>query len=138
MLKDIICFDPSCRNKLGFSQNSVYWTSKGMVNRIFDKDYLGKAVTLLIKNCYFSVGNTISLSWQYFLYHFEAEHITSLVSTRSKVPYNFHLIRRFIDDLCVINDRNFFLDNFTDIYPISTTVVYEILQATTNVVLWSF
>ena len=37
VLKDIICFvfDSSCRNKLGFSQNS------------------------LVKNCYFTVGNNI-------------------------------------------------------------------------------
>ena len=32
VLKDIIC----CRNKLGFSQNSVYWTSKGEDNANFE------------------------------------------------------------------------------------------------------
>ena len=52
-----------------------------------------------------------------FLYHFETKYITSLVSARSKIPYNFHSIGRFIDDLCVINDRNSFFDNFKDIYP---------------------
>ena len=52
-------FDSSCRNKLGFSQNSVYWTSKGKGNRVFDKDSLREAVSLLIKNCYFAVGNNI-------------------------------------------------------------------------------
>ena len=30
--------------------------------------------------------------------------------------YNFHSIGRFIGDLCVINDRNSFVDNFKDIY----------------------
>ena len=61
VLKDIISFvfDSSCRNKLGFSQNSVYWTSKGKDNRVFDKDSLTDAVSLLVKNCYFAVGNNI-------------------------------------------------------------------------------
>ena len=53
-----------------------------------------------------------------FLYHFETKYITSLVSARSKISYNnFHSIGRFIDDLCVINDKTSFLDNFKDIYP---------------------
>ena len=52
-----------------------------------------------------------------FLYHFEAKYITSLVSARSKLPYNFHSIGRFIDDLCVINDRNSFFEIFKQIYP---------------------
>ena len=58
VLKDIICFvfDSSCRNKLGFSQNSVYLTSKEKDNRVFDKDSLSDAVSLLIKNFYFTVG----------------------------------------------------------------------------------
>ena len=48
-----------------------------------------------------------------FLFQFEAKYITSLVSARSKVPYNFHGIERFISELCVINDR----ENFKEIYP---------------------
>ena len=61
VLKNIIClvFDSSYRNKLGFSQNSLYWTSKGKYNRVFDKDSLSDAVSLLIKNCYFTIGNNI-------------------------------------------------------------------------------
>ena len=45
-----------------------------------------------------------------FLYHFEAKYITSLVSARSKIPYNFYSIGRFID-------RKSFFDNFKYIYP---------------------
>ena len=52
-----------------------------------------------------------------FLYHFEAKYVTSLISARFKIPYNFHSIGRFIDDLCVINDKTSFFDNFKDIYP---------------------
>ena len=43
-------------------------------------------------------------------------YITSLVSPRSKIPYNFHSFGRFIG-LCVINYKNSFFDNFKDIYP---------------------
>ena len=60
----------------------------------------------LKKNCYFTVGNNIL-----------KQNNTSLVSACSKIPYNFHSIGRFIDDLCVINDKNSFFDNFKDIYP---------------------
>ena len=89
------------------------------------------AVSLLIKKCYFTVGNNILIQEigipkgldpapflaNLFLYHFEAKYITSLVSARSKIQYNFHSIGRFIDDLCVIKDRNSFFDNCKDIYP---------------------
>ena len=91
LIKDFICFVfvSSCWNKFGFCQNSVYWTSKGKENRIFDKDLLGNAITLLIKNCYFSVTNTTLKQdigipmciypapfWaNLFLYHFEIKHI---------------------------------------------------------------
>ena len=96
----------------------------------FYKDTLSDAVSLLIKNCCFTVGNNILKQdigipmgidpapfWaNLFLYHFEAKYITSLVSARSKIPYNFHSFGRFIG-LCVINYKNSFFDNFKDIYP---------------------
>ena len=52
-----------------------------------------------------------------FLYHFESKYITKSVTTHSRVPYNFHSIGRFIDDLCVINNRNSFFENFKEINP---------------------
>ena len=53
----------------------------------------------------------------FFFIIFESKYITSSVTTRSRVPYNFHSIGRFIDELCVINDRNSFVENFKEIYP---------------------
>ena len=52
-----------------------------------------------------------------FLYHFEAKYFTSLVSARSKIPYNFHSIGRFIDDLCVSMIGTLSLIILRDIYP---------------------
>ena len=103
-------------------------TSKEKDKIVFDKDSISDTVSLLLKNCYFTVGNNILKQdigipmgidpapfWaNRFLYHFETKYFTSLVSACSKILYNFHSIERFINALCVINDRNSFFDNFKD------------------------
>ena len=121
----------SHRKKLGFSQSSIYWTSKGKDRRIFTKESLINAVTYLIKNCYFTVGNQIYKQnigipmgidpapfWaNLFLYYFEEKHVQRLISTGSTRAYNYHGINRFIDDLCALNDGNDFSESHKEIYP---------------------
>ena len=126
-----LVFDSGQRNKLGFSAKSVYWTSKGKDKRFFTKTTLIEAVTFLVKNCYFSIGNLLFRQsigipmgidpapfWaNLFLYFFESKYVQNLISLGSTRAYNFHSIDRFIDDLCAINDRDEILNNYKEIYP---------------------
>ena len=54
-------FKGSIRNKIGFSQFSIYWTSKGTDKRFFTKQSLIYVVTFLIQNCYFQLSRYMSL-----------------------------------------------------------------------------
>ena len=133
VLSEIInfVFDSGCRNKLGFSHSSVYWTTKGKDNRFFTNTSLSECVSFLIKNCFFKVGNAILRQcigipmgidpapfWaNLFLYHFEAKYVKNLISTSSPRAYNFHSVGRFIDDLCALNDRDEFHSCYKEIYP---------------------
>ena len=133
VLSEIIdlVFKSNHRNKIGFSSSSVYWTSKGKDKRFFTKASLIQAVTFLIKQCYFTVGNLVLKQdigipmgidpapfWaNLFLYFFESKFVQSLISLGSTRAFHFHSVGRFIDDLCAINDREEFLVSYRDIYP---------------------
>jgi len=133
VLSEIIrfVFKSKVRSKIGFSAASIYWTSKGSGRRYFTEKTLIDAVTFLIKNCYFSVGNMVFRQdigipmgidpapfWaNLFLYFFESKHVQTLVSQRSNRAYKYHGTSRFIDDLCTINDGNEFSRSFKCIYP---------------------
>ena len=124
-------FKSSQRNKIGFSPNSVYWTSRGKDKRFFTKNSLIETVAFLIKNCYFTVGNQVFRQaigipmgidpapfWaNLFLYYFESKYVQSLISLGSTRAFNFHSVGRFIDDLCAINDRDDILNYHKEIYP---------------------
>ena len=62
-LSDIIdfIFKGSVRNRIGFSEKSIYWTNKGVGKRFFTKDTLKSVVHHLISKCYFTVGDAIFL-----------------------------------------------------------------------------
>ena len=133
VLSEIIefVFKSSHRNRIGFSPTSVYWTSKGKDKRFFTKTSLIEAVTFLIMQCYFTVGNLVLKQdigipmgidpapfWaNLFLYFFESKFVQSLISLGSTRAYHFHSVGRFIDDLCAINDREEFLSSYKEIYP---------------------
>ena len=124
-------FDCGCRNRLGFSASSVYWTTKGKDNRFFTNTSLAECMEFLIRNCYFKVGNHILKQnigipmgidpapfWaNLFLYQYESQYVQNLVSNSSPRAYNFHSVGRFIDDLCAINDRDDFFSCYNEIYP---------------------
>ena len=140
-MSDIIdfVFKGSIRNKIGFSEKSVYWTSRGVDKRFFTKDSLKAVVHHLITECYFTVGNTVFLQcigipmgidpapfWaNLFLYWYENKYICSLSSLNDKRIYKFHSTKRFIDDLIAINDGGEFGKSFKEIYPVELELKVE-------------
>jgi len=110
----------------------AYWTKKKHKTSVsFSKHSLKIAVKHLIQNCYFKVGNSVLRQaigipmgidpapfWaNLFLYQFEQRYITELISSDKVKARHFHTTKRFIDDLCTINDGNLFRDIYKDIYP---------------------
>ena len=124
-------FKSKVRRRIGFSNSSLYWTTKGVGKRYFTENRLIQSMTFLIKNCFFTVGNLVFKQdigipmgidpapyWaNLFLYFFESKHVQQLVSKGSKRAYKYHGTSRFIDDLCAINDGNEFSKSYKNIYP---------------------
>ena len=108
----------------------AFWakTKKGVY---FSKAALKIAVSHLIENCYFTVGNIVMRQaigipmgidpapfWaNLFLYTYEKEYISNLIPIDPIKARHFHSTKRFIDDLCAINDGGEFGRIFKDIYP---------------------
>ena len=107
------------------------WGKKLKYGIGYTKNSLKTAVRHLIENCYFSVGNIILRQaigipmgidpapfWaNLFLYYYEEKFISNLISTDKVKARHFHSTKRFIDDLCAINDGGKFGNSFVDIYP---------------------
>ena len=101
--------------KIGNTGNA-FW-SRNRKGTGFTKNSLKMAVTHLIKNCYFSVGNVVMRQaigipmgidpapfWaNLFLYTYEEEFVSNLIKTNKMEARHFHATKRFIDDLCAIN-----------------------------------
>ena len=51
------------------------------------------------------------------LYSYEEEYLSSLISSDKIKVRRFHSTKRFIDDLCTINDSGEFVRSICDIYP---------------------
>ena len=124
-------FKSTIKKKLGFSESSVYFTSKGVGNRFFTQETLKDTVSYLIKRCYFTIGNLVFKQdigipmgidpapfWaNLFLYFYESKFVQTLISAGSDRAFKYHGTNRFIDDLIAINDNNDFLHSFKEIYP---------------------
>ena len=52
-----------------------------------------------------------------FLYQYEQRYITNLITNDKVKARHFHSTKRFIDDLCAINDGGLFGRVYKDIYP---------------------
>lgn len=111
---------------------STFWTKKKSKHGVsFSKAGLKAAVSYLIENCYFTVGNLVFLQaigipmgidpapfWaNLFLYTYEEQFVTNTIPTDPVKARHFHSTKRFIDDLCAINDGGEFGKVFKDIYP---------------------
>ena len=119
------------RNNICFNGNgSAYWGRKAK-KKSFSNSSLKRAVTHLIKNCYFTVGNIVLRQnigipmgidpapfWaNLFLYAYEHEFMKNLIKEDRIKAKHFHSTFRFIDDLCSLNDGGMFGTVFKEIYP---------------------
>ena len=110
----------------------AYWSKyKPKTSVSFTRNSLKIAVKYLVQNCYFTVGNVVMRQaigipmgidpapfWaNLFLYQFEQRYISDLILTDKVKARHFHSTKRFIDDLCAINDGNLFGRVYQDIYP---------------------
>ena len=134
-LSDVIdfVFDAGANKHIAISNfGKAYWSKyKPKTSVSFTKNSLKTAVKHLVQNCYFTVGNVVMRQaigipmgidpapfWaNLFLYQFEQRYMTDLISTDKVKARHFHSTKRFIDDLCAINDGNLFGRVYTDIYP---------------------
>ena len=85
----------------------------------------------LIENCYFNVGPVIMRQaigipmgidpapfWaNLFLYQYEHRYMDTLIPEDKTSARHFHSTKRFIDDLCALNDGNLFERTHHQIYP---------------------
>ena len=113
-------------------RGNARWSSKmSQKYASFSREKLKITVKHLIQNCFFTVGNitiqqVIGIPmgidpapfWaNLFLYTYEEEYMSSLISTDKVKARHFHSCKRFIDDLCAINDGGEFGRVCKDIYP---------------------
>ena len=132
-LNDLVefAFNGGNRNNICFNSNgTAYWGRKAK-KKCFTKHSQKVALTHLISNCYFSVGNVVMRQnigipmgidpahfWaNLFLYTYEHDYIKKLIKEDRVKAKLFHSTFRFIDDLCSINDWGEFGRVFKDIYP---------------------
>ena len=107
------------------------WGKKTKDSKGFTKNSLKVAVKHLIENCFFTVGNTVLRQaigipmgidpapfWaNLFLYAYETNYMSDLISLNKVKARHFHSTKRFIDDLCALNDGGEFGRVYKDIYP---------------------
>ena len=125
-------FDCGKNNYINIS-NSGKATWKRKINKSvnFSKHSLKTAVKHLILNCYFMVGNAVLRQaigipmgidpapfWaNLFLYRYEEKYMSQLILSDKMKARHFHSTKRFIDDLCAINDGHLFGEVYKEIYP---------------------
>ena len=127
-----LVFEGGKNNYIRISKNGkAYWGKWTTKSPCFSKSAIKQSVQFLIENCYFTVGNCILRQsigipmgidpapfWaNLFLYVYESRYMSSLVQTDRAKARLFFLIKRFIDDLCAINDEGEFGRVFREIYP---------------------
>ena len=110
----------------------VYWCEKKPKSSVsFSRNSLKTAVKYLIENCYFTVGKVVMRQaigipmgidpapfWaNLFLYQYEQRYMTDLIERDKVAARHFHSTRRFIDDLCALNDGGLLERVYRDIYP---------------------
>ena len=125
------CFDGGDRNYLGFSNFSTFWCKKPSGKKCFSKFKLKALVKHLITNTFFEVGNLLLRQsigipmgidpapfWaNLYLYYYENDFITNLISTDKIRARKFLNAFRFIDDQSNLNDSSEFSKSYADIYP---------------------
>ena len=126
------CFDGGNKKYIKIDNwGRAYWGKKTKDSIGFTKNSLKVAVKHLIENCYFTVGNTVLRQaigipmgidpapfWaNLFLYAYEVRYMSDLIASDKVKARHFHSTKRFIDDLCALNDGGEFGRVYKDIYP---------------------
>ena len=125
-------FDAGDRNYIKLdTRGKAFWGKKSKNSVGYTRHGLKVAVKFLIENCFFTVGNIIVRQaigipmgidpapfWaNLFLYVYETKYVTDLIGEDKAKARRFHSIKRFIDDLCTLNDGGIFGQVFQEIYP---------------------
>ena len=123
-------FEGGNRQSIRIEGRNAVWNSIRN-NNSFTKDDIKFAITHLIKECYFTVGNSLFIQtigipmgidpapfWaNLYLYKFEYRFMRELLKSDSTKARKFHGSLRFIDDLLCLNDGDEFGTSFRKIYP---------------------
>ena len=125
-------FDGGDKAYIRLSPNGVAFWGKRVRGKIgFSKSSLIIALKHLIQNSFFIVGNSTMRQaigipmgidpapfWaNLFLYTYEYDYINTLINSNKVKARHYHSTKRFIDDLCAINDGDEFGKSYKDIYP---------------------
>ena len=124
-------FEGRNRTHICISKNNVaYWGKTSKDNIAFNKSTLKTSLKHLTQSCYFMVRNSILRRklgipmgidpdpfWaNLFLYTYENEYMSEVISNDRVKARHFHAVKRFIDNLGTLNDRSVFNDVYKDIY----------------------
>ena len=127
-----LVFEGGKHKYIRISKNgNAYWGKYSSNFTCFSKNAVKQATQYLIENCHFTVGNCILRQcigipmgidpapfWaNLFLYAYENDYVTNLIQTDRVRARKLNLIKRFLDDLCAINDDGEFGRIYRDIYP---------------------
>ena len=128
------CFYGCSYSKIWIEKGNAGWCNnpKTKTNkRIMDKAQIKNAITYLLDNCYFTVGDNVykqvigipmgtdpaPFMANLFLYYYENKFMRELRKNDRKSAYKFSYVWRFIDDLSAVNNDNIFENNIPNIYP---------------------
>ena len=129
---DFVFDGGSCKYIAISLKEKAYWSkTKPKSSVSFTQNSLKSAMKHLIKNCFFKAGDTVMCQvigipmgidpapfWaNLFLYQYEQRYMTQLIEEDKVKARHFHSTKRFIDDLCAINDGNLFQSVYENIYP---------------------
>ena len=107
----------------------AFWSKNK--NNNFNKENIKLAIRHLIRECYFTVGDSVFIQtigipmgidpapfWaNLYLYEFEYSFMVKLRKSDITKSRKFHGCTRFIDDLICVNDGGEFKDSYKKIYP---------------------
>ena len=116
-------FEGGDKNYIRINQwGKAFWGKKFKDSVGYTRNSLKVAVKHLIKNCFFTVGNTvlrqaIGIPMGIDPAAYESSDVTDLITTDKVKARHFHSTKRFIDDLCALNDGGVFGRVYKDIYP---------------------
>jgi hypothetical protein len=129
------CFRGCANKSICITKHATFWVDnkeKRMDNALyFSKNTVKLAISYLLDNCFFSLGNDIfrqrigipmgsdpaPFMANLFLYSYESSYLEVLKKQNKPKARRFGNVFRFIDDLCAINDGGEFEKSYRDIYP---------------------